>query len=286
MFTPAVKYESKLRLALAGPPGSGKTFTALTVAHALSTRVAVIDTEHGSVSKVADQFPPFDVVEFDSFHPDRYVEAIHAAELAGYGVLVIDSLSHAWNGAGGILEIVDAAARRMKSANSFAAWAEATPIHTRLMEAIAGANLHVIATMRSKVEYAQERDEKSGKTLIRKLGMAPVQRDGVEYEFDVYGDLDEATLIIQKSRCPALVGAIIHQPGVALAETLKAWLSGAPPLPDLRAELGRLARELDWTEERFRAFLYSHEVEGKVNLSAAHQALLAERQSKLNWNMS
>lgn len=72
----------------------------------------------------------------------------------------------------------------MKSANTFAAWAEATPIHTRLIEAIAGTKLHIIATMRAKVEYAQERDEKSGKTFIRKLGMAPVQRDGMEYGFD------------------------------------------------------------------------------------------------------
>lgn len=280
MFQPAIKYECKLRLALDGPAGSGKTHTALTLAHALASPVAVIDTEHGAARKVSDRFPPFDVVEFDTFHPERYIEAIHAAEEAGYGTLVIDSLSHAWNGKDGILEQVDAAARRMKSANSFAAWAEATPIQTRLMEAIAGARLHVIATMRSKMEYANERDEKTGKTVIRKLGLAPVQRDGMEYEFDIFGDMDECTLIVQKSRCPALAGAVIHKPGPELAETLKAWLAGQeppPPLPDLKTELGKLAREMNWPEGQFRAFLNGHSRDGKVDLSAAHQALLAER---------
>src|SRR5215469_3962007 len=161
MFTRAEKTNSKLRLALAGPPGSGKTFTALSLAHALADgqSVALIDTEHGSASKYADLFPPFDCVNLETFHPDVYVEAIHAAERAGYAVLIIDSLSHAWNGKGGVLELVDAAAKRSKSGNTYAAWAEATPIHTRLIETIIRANVHIIATMRSKMEYAQEKDE-------------------------------------------------------------------------------------------------------------------------------
>ena len=239
MFTRAEKTDSKLRLALAGPPGSGKTFTALTLAHALADGqgVALIDTEHGSASKYADLFPPFDRVDFETFHPDRYIEAIHAAEQAGYGVLVIDSLSHAWNGKGGVLELVDAIAKRSKGGNSYAAWADVTPIHTRLMEAILGAKLHVLATLRSKLEYSQERDPVTNRTIIRKLGLAPVQRDGVDYEFDLFGDLDlDNTLILHKSRCSALAGAIIPRPGAALAAVLRAWLRGESP-----AEVQRMA---------------------------------------------
>src|ERR1051326_6849372 len=88
MFTRAVKTDAKLRLALAGPPGSGKTFTALSLAHALADGqgVAVIDTEHGSASKYADLFPPFDCVNLETFHPDLYIEAIKAAEQAGYEI--------------------------------------------------------------------------------------------------------------------------------------------------------------------------------------------------------
>ena len=83
--------------------------------------MALIDTEHGSASKYADLFPPFDRVDFETFHPDRYIEAIHEASQAGYGVLVIDSLSHAWNGKGGVLELVDTIAKRSKGGNSYAA---------------------------------------------------------------------------------------------------------------------------------------------------------------------
>lgn len=98
-------------MALIGPSGSGKTFTALSVASTLGT-VAVIDTEHGSASKCGDQFT-FDVLELTDYHPQQYIDAIHAAgESAAYDVLVIDSLSHAWNGSGGVLEIVDKATKQ------------------------------------------------------------------------------------------------------------------------------------------------------------------------------
>jgi hypothetical protein len=270
MFTRAVKTDAKLRLALAGPPGAGKTFSALTLAHALAEGqgVALIDTEHGSASKYADLFPPFDSVNLETFHPDLYVEAIKAAERAGYAVLIIDSLSHAWNGKGGLLELVDGIARRSKSGNTYVAWGEATPIQNRLIDTMLGAKLHVIATMRSKMEYAQEKDEQTHRTIIRKLGLAPIQRDGVEYEMDVVGDLDtEHTLFIQKSRCPALSGAIIPRPGPDIADILRSWLSGVPPaeveraalaaqITYLRAALGEAAPDVagmeQATEEQLR----------------------------------
>src|SRR5690242_478558 len=103
-FQKAVKYQAKGRVALAGPAGAGKTMTALKLATALADggEIAVIDTERGSASKYADLFS-FDVLELDNYHPDKFVQGIHEAEHAGYAVLVIDSLSHAWNGPGGLL---------------------------------------------------------------------------------------------------------------------------------------------------------------------------------------
>src|SRR5437879_6557046 len=105
-FQRAVKHEAKIRLALAGPSGSGKTYTALTLATALADggNVAVIDTERGSASKYSDLFS-FDVQELDTYHPDKFTQGIKEAQEAGYAVLVIDSLSHAWNGTGGLLEL-------------------------------------------------------------------------------------------------------------------------------------------------------------------------------------
>src|SRR6266568_1319530 len=231
-FQRATKFQSKLRLALAGPAGSGKTYTALTLATALADgqSVALIDTEHGSASKYADLFG-FDTLQLETFHPNKYIEAIHEAEAAGYAVLVIDSLSHAWSGVGGLLEVVENITKRSNSKNSFNAWGEATPLQNRLIDTIIRSKLHIIATMRSKTEYVVE--VVNGRTSPRKIGMAPVQRGDVEYEFDVYADMDiDNTLIVHKSRCPALSGAVIAKPDGAVAETLKAWLSGeTPPQP-------------------------------------------------------
>lgn len=233
MFQKAVKHESKLRLAIAGPSGGGKTYTALSIGTALG-RTAFVDTEHGSASKYADLFD-FDVVNFDApFHPDRFVEAIQGAANAGYDVVILDSLSHAWNGSGGLLEIVDQIAKRMRTSNTFAAWKDATPIQNRLVDAIVSSPIHVIATMRSKQEYVLEQVERNGRTISqpKKVGMAPVQRDSFEYEFDVYLDMTiDNDAIVGKTRCPALTGKVFARPGKDIATILQDWLSGETPPP-------------------------------------------------------
>ena len=237
-FKKATKSQARLRLAIAAPSGAGKTYTSLRVATALAGpngKVAVIDTERGSASKYAHKFT-FDVLELTSFAPETYVEAIKAAESAGYTVIVIDSLSHAWSGKGGALEQVDNAAVRSKG-NSYAAWREVTPHHNALVDAMLQSTAHVIATMRSKTEYVLE--TVNGKQVPRKVGMAPVQRDGMEYEFDVFGEMDQQNrLSITKTRCDTLNNAVIEKPGEDFAKTLMDWLSDgvpaarpAPPAP-------------------------------------------------------
>jgi AAA domain-containing protein len=226
-FKRAVKERSFLRLALTGTSGAGKTYTALLLATALAgdKPVAVVDTERGSASKYADMFS-FDVLELDTYHPDRYIEAIQAAVAAGYGVVVIDSLSHAWNSTGGALELHTQAVKRQKTTNTYTAWADVTPIQNRLVDTITGSPIHVIATMRSKTEYIQDKSANGG-TVIRKVGMAPIQRDGMEYEFDIFAELDQDhTMVVSKSRCSALAGAVIAQPGRGVADTLSEWLRG------------------------------------------------------------
>jgi hypothetical protein len=227
-FGKAQKKKSKLRLAFIGPAGSGKTRSALEVAAGLGTKIAVLDTERGSASLYSDHVA-FDVCELESFSPGAYVEAIQAAEAAGYEVIVIDSLSHAWSGKDGALEQVDKAAKRSGSGNSFNAWREVTPQHNTMVDAILRCRAHVIVTMRTKTEYVVEKDERTGRSAPRKIGLAPVQRDGLDYEFTVVGDIDlEHTLTITKTRCEALDGAVIVKPGLAMAATLLAWLdSGA-----------------------------------------------------------
>lgn len=228
MFQKAIKRDAKLRLALCGPAGSGKSYSALSIAKGLGSKIAAVDTEQGSLSKYADLFD-FDVVQPAIFDPRELVKTIKAAEAGGYEVCVIDSLSHYWMGKGGELDLVDAVAKKSNSNNSFAAWKTITPFHNELVETIIRAKMHVICTMRTKTEWVLEKDERTGKTAPRKVGLAPVMRDGIEFEFDVCGDLDQDnTLIITKSRCPELSGKVINRPGAEMADTLKQWLSGAP----------------------------------------------------------
>lgn len=230
MFEKAIKHEAKLRLAIAGPAGSGKTYTALVFAQTLANggKVAVVDTEHGSASKYADLFQ-FDVLNMTPpFHPDRFIEAIREAEKDGYAVIVLDSLSHEWMGTGGILDVIDKIAARSNSKNTFAAWKEGTPLQNKLTDTIIGCGLHVIATMRTKQDYVVEADER-GKMTPKKIGLAPVQRDGFEYEFDVVMNMDiDNTGVITKTRCPALHSGVYKKPGDDVAQVILTWLQGEP----------------------------------------------------------
>lgn len=239
-FSKATRRQAKARLALVGPSGSGKTYTGLLVASFLGKRVAVLDTEHGSASKYApaegqqadgvNTFE-FEVQELSSYAPATYSAAIKDAEAEGFDVCLVDSLSHAWIGKDGALEQADKASSK-QGENRFTAWRHVTPGHNALIETIVSSKCHIIATMRTKTEYIIEENEK-GKKVPRKIGLAPVQRDGMEYEFDLVGDINhEHTLVVSKSRCAALSDQVIHKPGKDFAETLLTWLSsGSPPAP-------------------------------------------------------
>ena len=227
MFKPATRHKLKARIGLEGPAGAGKTFTALRFAFALGLKVAVIDTEHGAASKYVgespDQIPwKFLVCELEHFAPTSYVAAIGAAVDAGAQVIVIDSLSHAWEGVGGALDQVD---RKKSSGNAFAAWKDVTPQHRRLVDAMLSCPVHLIATLRSKMGYELVKDERTGKMIPQKIGVKPIQREGMEYEFDVFADLDtEHLLRVSKTRCSALDGVTASKPGPDFVAPLIAWL--------------------------------------------------------------
>ncbi|MGB9847041.1 MAG: ATP-binding protein, partial [Desulfotomaculales bacterium] len=226
MFKKAVRKDSRIRLALIGPSGSGKTYSALLIARGLvgpQGRIAVIDTEHGSASLYAD-ITPFDVCELSPpFNPEKYIEAIKTAEKLGYHAVIIDSLSHAWMGTGGILDIHNAATAKEK--NSWAAWRLVTPRHNDLVEAMLQSPCHIIATIRAKQEYVPV--EEGGKTKIQKVGLAPVQRDGLEYEFTLVFDLDAShNAIASKDRTSLFDGQVIRL-SPATGMKLREWLEGA-----------------------------------------------------------
>lgn len=220
-------------MALDGPPGAGKTWTALTLAQVLAEsdggRVALIDSERGSARKYGSDFD-FDHLSLPDSNPHTYMAAIASAVDAGYSVIVIDSLSHAWEGT---LELKDDIAKRSRSHNSFDAWRDVTPVHNSLVDAMLRAPAHVIATMRTKTAYViEEYEDANGRTKTKpvKIGLKPVQREGVEYEFDIVGDMDlENTLVVSKTRCSLLAGEVIRKPGVELAKLLLGWLDDGEP---------------------------------------------------------
>ncbi|MDE2469186.1 MAG: ATP-binding protein [Bradyrhizobium sp.] len=186
-FHKASRQKAKLRLALTGPSGSGKTYGALQVAKGIGGRIAVIDTERGSAS-LYSHLVEFDALELDApYKPERFIEAIQAAEAEGYEVLIIDSITHEWSGVGGCLEMVDEIARSKYKGNSWSAWNEVTPRHRAFIDAILQSKMHIIATTRSKTETAQT--EENGRKRVVKLGMKSEQRDGIEYEFTTVLDI-------------------------------------------------------------------------------------------------
>lgn len=221
MFKKAERKQVRARIALVGPPGAGKTYTALrTLKHMGCTKIAVIDTERGSASKYAGdpELPPFDVCELETFSPTNYVKAIKAAGEAGYDGLIIDSASHAWNGDGGILDTVSKSGK-----NGFEGWAKVKPLEHEWVDAVLTFPGHLVATYRTKNEYSETENDK-GKKSRQKVGLAPITREGMEYEFDIVGYLDDQNVLhIDKTRCPALTDQHFRKPGEQFAAIVKTW---------------------------------------------------------------
>lgn len=239
-FIRASRVATKLRLALSGPAGAGKTRTALEISRHLVTsgqRIAVVDTEQGSASKYADVGGlDFDVMEIKgNYHPKQIAGAIQEAANGGYGVIIFDSMTHFWNGVGGFLQLVDEEAKRAaaRAGKSFldghSAWKAIDPIYRNMVQDLLNSPIHVIGTMRAKTEY--ERTEgANGKQKIQKVGMAPQMRDDFQYEFDVEGTLDmDHCLMIGKTRIDEFDGKVFKKAGKDFADIYHQWAaSGAP----------------------------------------------------------
>lgn len=232
-FEKAIKTKSKLRMALTGPAKSGKTYTALVLATALADdgRIGLIDTENRSSEKYADIFD-FDIMVLENAHPESFIAGIDMFEKAGHAVVIVDSLSHAWIGKRGVLKLHDDATAASRSKDSYISWRTITPLHRALIDKMQSANCHIIATMRSKMSYLRDTDD-HGKTTIRKVGLAPVQRQGMEYEFDILAEMrQDHRIVIGDTRCPAVDGKTEMKPGGMFFQPIIDWLDGAePPKP-------------------------------------------------------
>lgn len=182
----ASRKNAKIKMALQGPSGSGKTYSALLLAYGLCgnwNKIAVIDTENHS-SELYAHLGKFQVLHIEPpFSPERYIEALRICEDADIEVVIIDSISHEWEGIGGILS-----SHSNMTGNSYTNWAKLTPRHNAFVQHMLQSSLHIIGTIRSKQEYILT--ERNGKQVPEKVGMKGVTREGMDYEFTLVFSID------------------------------------------------------------------------------------------------
>jgi len=182
----AERKKVKLKLGVSGPSGSGKTYSSLLLAYGMTgswEKITLIDTENGS-GELYSSLGPYNVISFEApYSPQRYVEAIDAAIQGGAEVIVIDSISHEWDGKGGCLDIQTQLGGRYQD------WARVTPMHNAFVDKILHSPCHVIVTTRKKQDYEMTKDS-SGKAKVQKMGMKEIQRDGFEYELTINFDVE------------------------------------------------------------------------------------------------
>jgi hypothetical protein len=238
-FKKAVTSTSKLRLCLAGASGSGKTYSALILASVIGKKVAVIDTENGSASLYAREFEQkygfsYDVLELPApYSPDRFINCIKGAEQLGYDVIILDSITHEWSGIGGCLDLQQKATQADPRGNSYTAWAKVTPQHDAFINAMIASQCHIISTMRSKTNYEISKEEGKKATVV-KQGTAPIQRDGIEYEFTLVLDLNQNHYAHASKDRTGLFDGKDFIPSTDTAKELLGWLNG--PSVDSKAQ--------------------------------------------------
>lgn len=231
MFQKATKATAKLRCAVFGPSGAGKTYSCLRIASGLGGKIAVIDTERMSASKYADRFE-FDTCDLIDRSIDGYCDAIIGAGKAGYGVLVIDSLSHGWQE---LCASVEKLANAKYRGNTWSAWSEGTPQQRKLVDTLLDFPGHVLATMRSKTEW-QTASGDNGKSRPIRVGLAPEQGKGIEYEFDLLLELNpDHNANIIKDRTGKWQDKIVEKPDESFGKALADWLADGVEAPQRKS---------------------------------------------------
>lgn len=242
---PAVRPSLKARLMLSGPAGAGKTYSALEIASVLGDTTLVIDTEKESALTYADEFVFTHLAWREPFDP-RELGHVLTEAATDYDVIVIDSLSHFWGGQGGTLDIAD---------GKFGGWKTARPAQNDAVQAILAAGAHVIVCVRSAIEHVQELDSRTGKQVVKKLGMAPKQDKDLEYELNLAAEISiEHKISVSKSRTTAVPVGREFAPGHArdLGKVYAEWLgSGEPFAPlEVRGQIDMARKALSADQKR------------------------------------
>jgi hypothetical protein len=232
----AERKKARIKMGLQGPSGSGKTFSALLIAFGLTAdwnSIVIIDTENHSAHLYA-HLGNYQVLNLSApFSPEKYIEAIRHCIKSGAEVLIIDSISHVWEGTGGILEI-----HSNMAGNSFTNWSKLTPRHNAFVQEILQSPVHIIANMRSKQDYVLV--EKNGKMVPEKVGLKSVTREGIDYEFTLVFDLDvKHNATTSKDRTMLFIDKPEFRITVDTGQTILQWCnSGKETVDDVSKRIG------------------------------------------------
>lgn len=246
----ATRKQAKIKLALQGPSGSGKTYSALLLAYGITgnwSQIAVIDTENHSADLYA-HLGSFNVLSLEKpFSPERYIEAIDVCEKADMGVIILDSITHEWDGAGGVLDIHQA-----MMGNSFTNWSKVTPRHNAFVQKFLQSSCHIIATIRTKQDYVLS--EKNGKMVPEKVGLKAVTREGMDFEFTLVFDLDiKHQAVASKDR----TGLFMDKPDVLITpetgQKILKWCSQGKSLQEIIDQM-KTAPSVDELRELYRQY--------------------------------
>lgn len=216
----ATRSKAKIRLGLSAVSGGGKTYSSLLIAYGLCedwNKIAVIDTENNSADLYAD-LGEYHVLPLNApYTPERYIEAVDACEKAGMEVIIVDSITHEWDGKGGCLEIVENLGGKYQN------WAQVTPRHNAFVQRLLQSSCHIITTVRRKQDYEMTKDN-NGKVKVEKAGLKEVTREGFEYELTVSLELDiRHNATASKDRTKLFMDKPAFVPSIETGKAIRQW---------------------------------------------------------------
>jgi hypothetical protein len=273
----ATRKKAKIRLGLSAVSGGGKTYSAILIAKGLCGdlgKVAIIDTENGSADLYA-HLGDFNVVTLTApFTPERYIEAIKNCEKAGMEVIIVDSISHEWDGKGGCLEIVESLGGKYQD------WAKVTPRHQAFIDAIIHSPSHVITTVRRKQDYEMIRE--GNKVRIEKAGLKEITREGFEYELTINLELDtHHNATASKDRTQLFMGKAAFVPSEKTGELIAAWCEQGEESFNIKPGSDWYNKVDDCTTQKELVELYQKN-KTEVDANPLLQQLISNRRNQIN----
>lgn len=278
----ATRKKAKIRLGLSAVAGGGKTYSAILIAKGLCgdlSKVAIVDTENGSADLYA-HLGEYNVLPITApFTPEKYIDAIKACEQAGMEVIIIDSISHEWEGKGGCLEIVEAITQGSNSKNSYTAWGKVTPRHNAFLQAMLHSSAHIITTVRRKQDYEMSKDS-SGKVRVEKAGLKEITRDGWEYELTINLMLDMVhNATASKDRTMLFMGKPEFVPTEETGKMIRDWCESGAEIPELDHSWYE-GVEACQTQKDLVSFYNTHKKD--VDADPRIQKIISDRRAAIN----